>query len=223
MTKTPPDPVAGGVAAFRRLTGDDTSAGEVTRARLFAGMEHRRHRSRLSKRTAFLVLLPLVASSALAATLIRATVWTRPSVTAPPPLPAMHPRSPSRRAAQPITAEQAAPGHPPEPGVAPTAGPAPTHRQAGGPDAELIAYGIAHRAHFASDAPVRTLRLWNAYLRDFPHGRFLPEATYNRAITLLRLNRRREAAVALRPLAAGRFGGYRQVESRALLDALPPE
>jgi TolA-binding protein len=88
---------------------------------------------------------------------------------------------------------------------------------------EASAYGRAHGAHFASDDPARALGLWDAYLRGFPAGVFVPEARFNRALCLLRLGRREAALAALRPFADGAFGGYRAREARTLIDwtALP--
>jgi TolA-binding protein len=82
---------------------------------------------------------------------------------------------------------------------------------------EAGAYGRAHRAHFVENAPARALAAWNVYLAAFPHGSFAPEASYNRAICLVRLGRDAEAARALRPFASGRARGYRREEARQLL------
>ena len=87
-------------------------------------------------------------------------------------------------------------------------------------DAEARSYARAHRAHFADDAPARALVAWDAYLAAFPHGAFAPEATYNRAICLVRLERRAEAALVLRRLAAAPPGSYRREEALRLLDWL---
>jgi TolA-binding protein len=87
-------------------------------------------------------------------------------------------------------------------------------------DGELAVYGAAHTAHFARKDPAKALRLWNAYLQRYPQGRFVPEASYNRALTLIRLGRDAQAIAALKPIAAGRFGAYRRQEAEALLGAL---
>ncbi len=87
-------------------------------------------------------------------------------------------------------------------------------------DAEMRTYARAHQAHFADGAPARALDAWDAYLAAFPHGVFAPEATYNRAICLVRLERREEAARALRRLAAAAPGSYRREEALRLLDWL---
>ena len=87
-------------------------------------------------------------------------------------------------------------------------------------DAEMRAYARGHQAHFADDAPARALDAWDAYLAAFPHGIFVPEAAYNRAICLVRLERHAEAAPVLRRLAAAPPGSYRREEARRLLDWL---
>ena len=85
---------------------------------------------------------------------------------------------------------------------------------------EQALYEAAHRAHFVEQAPASALRAWDAYLAQYPHGRFALEARYNRAISLVRLERRAEARAALTPFANGAAGGYRRDEARELLDAL---
>jgi TolA-binding protein len=85
-------------------------------------------------------------------------------------------------------------------------------------EAEL--YARAHRAHFLDDAPAAALAAWGRYLAAYPRGAFAPDARFNRALCLLRLDRRAEAERALRPFADGAFRGYRRLEARALLDWL---
>jgi hypothetical protein len=85
---------------------------------------------------------------------------------------------------------------------------------------ELELYRAAHRAHFQQHDCQGAVLAWQRYLAGAPRGRFTLEARYNRALCLVRLGREREAATALRPFAQGSFGGYRQSDARALLDAL---
>ncbi|WP_437565154.1 tetratricopeptide repeat protein [Sorangium sp. So ce542] len=88
-----------------------------------------------------------------------------------------------------------------------------------GPDADAL-YQAAHRAHFVERDPASALSAWDAYLAAAPRGRFAVEAQYNRALCLVRLGRKDEAQRALEPFAQGSFGGYRQAESRSLLEAM---
>ena len=88
------------------------------------------------------------------------------------------------------------------------------------PDAaERAAYARAHVAHFDGTSWQRALTAWDDYLRAYPRGTFAPEARYNRARCLIRLERFASAKQALRPFAAGAVGrGYRMTEARTLLD-----
>ena len=79
-------------------------------------------------------------------------------------------------------------------------------------------YRDAHEAHFVRRDPAAALVAWDRYLAAAgPSGRFTLEARYNRAVTLVRLGRREEAASALRPFASGEYGGYRRDEAAQLL------
>jgi hypothetical protein len=60
--------------------------------------------------------------------------------------------------------------------------------------------------------------LWTRYLRLAPAGPLAPEAHFNRATCLLRLDRREDAAAELQPFAHGGWGTYRQAEARRLLE-----
>jgi hypothetical protein len=89
------------------------------------------------------------------------------------------------------------------------------------PDADDEAlYARAHQLHFVDRNPGAALAAWDAYLRAFPRGRLALESRYNRGLCLVRLGRRDEAAAALTPFAEGVYGGYRQAEARALLEAM---
>lgn len=82
-------------------------------------------------------------------------------------------------------------------------------------------YREAHDIHFVRRDPAAALVAWDRYLAAAgPSGRFALEARYNRAISLVRLGRRDEAAAALRPFANGEYGGYRRDEAAQLLRTL---
>lgn len=81
---------------------------------------------------------------------------------------------------------------------------------------ELAAYRAAHDAHFGGAGAGAALAAWDAYLDGYPDGSFAPEARYNRALCLVRLERWSAAAAALAPFADGTEGGYRQREAAAL-------
>lgn len=85
---------------------------------------------------------------------------------------------------------------------------------------DLRLYESAHRAHFVARDYSDALAAWNEYLRQAPHGRFAVEASYNRALCLVRLGRTREAQQALTPFANGAYGAYRKTEAQALLEKL---
>ncbi|MCU0686932.1 MAG: hypothetical protein MUF34_32580 [Polyangiaceae bacterium] len=141
---------------------------------------------------------------------------TSPSTPPAPtsPSPTASPRAPtSARALRPSRANPATSA--PAPVAAPSAGP----NDGAAPSADDL-YERAHRAHFGGRDPAAALAAWNAYLAAAPRGRFALEARYNRALTLVRLGRRDEAARALEPFAAGDFGGYRQNEAKRLLPSL---
>jgi TolA-binding protein len=87
-------------------------------------------------------------------------------------------------------------------------------------DPGLELYRAAHRLHFEAGDPSGALSAWERYLRETPRGRFAVEATYNRAICLVRLGRAEEARRVLEPFARGAYGAYRQESAQALLDAL---
>jgi hypothetical protein len=125
----------------------------------------------------------------------------------------------------------ASPAPPPvaEPVIVPPAAPAPrvaavasSPRSASPPptpDDEAL-YTRAHRLHFVDHDPGAALAAWDAYLRAFPRGRLALESRYNRALCLVRLGRNDEASEALAGFAGGAYGGYRQAEARALLEAI---
>jgi hypothetical protein len=87
-------------------------------------------------------------------------------------------------------------------------------------DAELSSFRTAHDLHFKGDRPRDAIRAYAEYLREYPNGRFVPEARYNGALDQIKLGNDAAARDALAPFASGRFGGYRQKEARELLEAL---
>lgn len=87
-------------------------------------------------------------------------------------------------------------------------------------DRELSSFRAAHDLHFKGDRPHEAIRAYADYLREYPNGRFVPEARYNGALDQIKVGNEAGAREALAPFASGRFGGYRQKEARELLDAL---
>jgi TolA-binding protein len=86
---------------------------------------------------------------------------------------------------------------------------------------ETDVYARAHRLHFAGGDPAGALAAWNAYLSQYPTGRFAPEARYNAAIDLLKMKRYADARAALQPFANGAYGGYHRDDARELLRSMP--
>ncbi|WP_437933159.1 tetratricopeptide repeat protein [Sorangium sp. So ce341] len=149
-----------------------------------------------------------------------------PVAPAPPSLPTADPpvapapqRAPelavAPRARPPVAPSAARPA----PARASASDPQAIQRPPPGPDADAL-YQAAHRAHFVERDPASALSAWDAYLAAAPRGRFAVEAQYNRALCLVRLGRKDEAQRALEPFAQGSFGGYRQAESRSLIEAM---
>src|SRR5262249_40239952 len=79
-------------------------------------------------------------------------------------------------------------------------------------------FEAANRAHFEARDWNAALAGWDRYLAASPNGRFVPEARYNRAIALLRLDRREEAIRELTPFANGKYGTYRQGDAQSLIE-----
>jgi hypothetical protein len=202
------------VRAYRAETAEPTD-GRATRARVLAAAEARA-RPRRPRRPVALSLVAaavLLLSSAVALTAIkrwRASVTARPIAAAP----------------RPATGAQARPAialAAPAPSTAPIRVEAPASDSSpppADPLEEERAYGRAHKLHFGGGDPRVTLAAWNEYLARYPRGAFVPEARYNRALTLLRLGRTAQAVEALRPFAAGAFGPYRRDEAAALIQSV---
>jgi hypothetical protein len=216
----------------------------ATRTRVLAGL----HQSRVRRRTRLAFLLPIAASfvavsawgaasgqARLVLDKIERFVGLTPSATSGATVPA-----PRRLQAPPVVSAAS-----PEPAALvpsrdaeaeseramaiPTASSARASSSANSSsvreeraDPKLALYRIAHAAHFVDRDPARALAAWDAYLHAAPNGEFAPEARYNRALSLVRLGRAKEARSALEPFANGAYGGYRQAEASALLQRIEP-
>lgn len=214
------DRLAASVRALRDLTAQ-ADDGRATRARVLAGLAANCRRQRHVGLAALVVSLALaipVASAAIVHLARTRLAWTRSaSSMARQPVPA-----PSARSLEgaPILA-------PAEPGAEPTSpepavgrGPRPVVAVADADTRELALYASAHQAHFHEDAPGKALRRWTRYLTSFPHGRFAPEATLNRAICLLRLGDRESARPVLERLSTGPGPAYQREQAQRLLAGL---
>jgi TolA-binding protein len=78
-------------------------------------------------------------------------------------------------------------------------------------------YGRAHVAHFQSHDFKKALRLWTDYVRRYPHGRFLPEAEFNRAVCLVRLGESTAARQALLKLVSSESPDHPKAQAERLL------
>jgi hypothetical protein len=199
--KSRDDHVEEGATALRELMANP-SDGRATRARVLADVARRDHHHQRLRRLATLLSVPLlILGSASAAFTLGA--W----------------HAPVGRAVI-VKKTAAAPVRPALPAL-PTPDARPSAKRVDQPVVdEAIDYGRAHRAHFVADSPAWALRAWDEYLRRYPHGTFVPEARFNRALCLIRLGENGRAVEALRPFALGRFEGYRQQEARSLLERL---
>jgi TolA-binding protein len=82
---------------------------------------------------------------------------------------------------------------------------------------EQDSYGRAHVAHFQSHDFKKALRLWTDYVRRYPHGRFLPEAEFNRAVCFVRLGESTAARQALLKLVSSESPDYPKAQAERLL------
>lgn len=85
---------------------------------------------------------------------------------------------------------------------------------------ELADYEVASAVHFGSEGSASALRHWDAFLEKYPAGRYQVEARYNRAVSLVRLNRVDEAKRELAPFASGQHGDYHRRDAARLLNSL---
>jgi hypothetical protein len=159
--------------------------------------------------------------------------------------PAAAPRGPTAQVADPVVADPSPPRPPPAalpvpsarphaqatptgsaaaPGSAATAASASSEepaRPGRAPSRDEEMYVHAHRLHFDGANPAAALSAWDDYLRSLPDGRFVPEARFNRAIDLVKLQRYPEARQSLVPFANGAYGAYHRDEAVALLRSIP--
>jgi len=87
-------------------------------------------------------------------------------------------------------------------------------------DPELARFRAAHELHFQGNQPERAIAAYADYLREFPRGRFVPEARYNMALDYIKLGDNDKARRALRPFADGAYGDYRKREAEQLIEAM---
>lgn len=202
--RRPATPFETSLRAFRELTATPAD-GAATRTRVLARAGEGAVRRMTFRRTSLVIATGLVAlSSASAALTIGAGRWR-----APAPVTLERAPMPASKAVVGRASFRVIPLEVGRPDAAPTGSPA---------DAEALAYGLAHRAHFVDDAPARALVAWNDYLAAYPRGVFAPEARYNRVLCLVRLGQLRQAARALRPFLRAGPDGYRLTEARLLSD-----
>jgi hypothetical protein len=226
-------------SALREEGKSDDSQQRFTRARVMASL----HQGTVKRRTRLAFVLPIaatfVATSAWGVSSGRAIVWIEeirtvfgfPSEPAPPaeaPKARATKKAPRLEAKPEKPVDEVVPAIPtPEPVPEETAKPAPERVPVpasaapdAGLDAELELYRTAHRAHFTERDSTAALAAWDAYLGKAPKGRFVLEARYNRALCLVRLDRKAEARKALEPFARGAFGDYRKREATELMEVL---
>jgi hypothetical protein len=98
--------------------------------------------------------------------------------------------------------------------TAPVAAPVPAR------DPQDTLFKAAYQAHFVARDPSAALDGWDRYLAAAPDGRYALEASYNRALCLVRLGRRADAIAALRPFVDGTAGDYRRREATRLVELL---
>ena len=225
------------ILAARRTYGDATVDVRGARARVLERAVVRRNRGRALVTIATVTVAVLVAPTAWALGTGRLSRWVdRVASTVVSSRSIAH-GAPVARASRsvvaasrveevPVRAPAAIVAAPPIAVVARTAPPiveaSPSHRASRArpsTDRDEALYAVAHRAHFVDRDPAAALDAWDAYLHAEPHGRFVPEARYNRAIDLMRLGRRAEGLAALGQIARGEFGDYRRDDAQRILDA----
>jgi hypothetical protein len=238
-TRAVEDDAAGAPEAWRGMDGWSEIARDVRQAA-------RRRRLLIASALQLVLVLSGLGAWAAVSGRLPALLFTRRAPAPAPSAPAEHARRAGHRTpAAPVSvAEAPAPAEAPPPPVvpapAPPASPPPRPplpsprrvavRATGAPGVAAPApvdpdtvYREAHTAQFVRRDYAAALAAWDRYLALGPQS-FTPEARYNRAIALVRLQRRDEAAAALHPFADGDYGGYRAEEAKGLLRLLgePP-
>jgi hypothetical protein len=219
---------------LRRSSNGDSADPQPTRGRILASIARRRRRRQTWTRVTVTIVGLLALSSAWAAASGRMPALWRSLVHriagGAAASPAHRPAAPTARPDVPATSQPTASAAPVVGSAQATEGPAarrraPTvaPRAPEEPDREGQIFRDAYHDHFVTRDPAAALAGWDHYLRVAPGGRFALEASYNRALCLVRLGRRAEAIVALTPFADGVRGDYRQREARRLIDALAAE
>jgi hypothetical protein len=204
-----------------RVLRDETAVqadGAITRQRIEAGWMQQRVRGRAMRRlTTGAAVVLVLGGGALAATnlFVRACPDNPGLTLARTARPEGHQAPLAIAPSAPVLMTSAADEAPAPPVTA-----RPARPRVEVADVATSAYAAAHRAHFVERNWSQALGLWTRYLRLVPGGQLAPEAHFNRAICLLHLDRRDDAAAELQPFASGRWGSYRQSEARQVLESI---
>jgi TolA-binding protein len=213
------------VRALRELGGDGAGDdGSATRLRVLRSLERGHAMTRHASVVAALVVLLVATASWGFATGRIQKLWQHepaapsppPAAAAPdpPPPPAPAIARPQPAPAPPAPAPAPAPESPrslPPAHLEPVATPAPPSQR----------YAHAHALYFHDGDYVAALDAFDDYLAAEPHGEFVAEARYNRALCLVRLGRLDEAKIALQPFADGTvLAGYRRTDATTLIEKI---
>jgi hypothetical protein len=226
---TPDDLLRQATRDLRRLSESRIPESAVTRARVLSVSARRWRRRQWLVSGAFALLALVTMSTVWAAATGRLSSFLRVSSRG-----ATTPREP--RIPPPAARIMTSMSRPEPPSLAVAAEPAGVAHEPGRrrarlpltepkrePEREDELFKSAYHDQFVVHDSRSALTGWDAYLLATPAGRFALEATYNRAICLVRLDRRTEAIAALTPFAEGAHGDYRRREARELIDALSGE
>jgi FimV-like protein len=196
------------VRALRELTAIPVD-GQVTRSRVLGQLaDGRRRRRNYEIAIVAAIFLLLIPAASVGWIQLKRSIWNSTSV---PP----HAGSPKRtvlagrtepRVDDPVALpERSVAENQPESPSTFAAAPAiahPSTTPATQRASELDLYARAHELHFHGNDPRAALHLWTRYLDRFPHGRFVPEAQFNRAVCLVRIGDTEAARRLLTQLAS---------------------